>query len=289
MNWFTRQQQQRPQAPQGTQGNPQQQVQQPVGPQGQSGQQVQQTQQPADPFAGFQGMFGTPAQAAAQAPVQQQQQQQQQQQPPAGPQYNGYLGAWNEGAVRQGLAKADFAGRVDPALMQRLTSGDMTALPEVLNGVAREVAYMTLNTSHGFVDRGVQAGLDKFGSGLDDRFRDYQIRNDNTEHEVLSNPAVAPVYQGIKQMIANSDRSLHPDAVTKKAMEWFNTLSSQMTTKQQTEQGAQQQQGAGETDWFAALGGTPAQAQGAPGQQSSQSGTASQSGASAPGAGSGGF
>jgi hypothetical protein len=289
MNWFTRPQQQRPQQQQGQQGNPQQQTQQPVGPQGQQGQGPQQSQQPADPFAGFQGMFGSPAQAAAQAPVQQQQQQQMQQQAPAGPQYAGYLGQWNEGAVRQGLSKADFAGRVDPALMQRLTSGDMSALPEVLNGVAREVTYMTLNTSHGFVDRGVQAGLDKFGGGLDDRFRDYQIRSENNEHEVLSNPAVAPVYQGIKQMIANSDRSLHPEAVTKKAMEWFNTLSSQMTTKQQTEQGAQQQQGAGETDWFAALGGAPAQAQGAPAQQSSQSGAMPQGGAPAPGAGSGGF
>lgn len=206
---------------------------------------------PADPFAPFQQMFNNPAQAQQQ--VSQQNQQQNPTAAPAAPAYDGYVAPWNADRVRQGLGAVDFTRSANPEVMQRITAGDMSALPELLNHVARESTYQALQASHQFVDRGVKTGLDRFGGSLDDRIRDYAVRTDNPEHEVLNNPSVAPMYSAIKQTIAQNNPSFSPAQVNKMAMDWFNTVSTQMTSKNQAQQTAQNP-GPQEPNWAEAFG-----------------------------------
>lgn len=272
MNWMTRmmggQQQQRPGTP--PQG---QQMQGQMPPQGgtpPAGGPDGQPQPSQDPFGSW-DLFGrTPGAQGQQGQVQgqmqqtgQQQQMQQQQQPqgqPQPPAYNGYLAPWNPQNMNQVLGQMDFMQGMNPEIMQKLTGGDLSVLPEMLNHVARSVTARTLQTAHTWVDTGVNNGLDKFRGGMDDYLRDWQIRTDNVEDPALSHPQVAPVYQSIKSYIASSNPQLSPQEVNKQARAWFDNFGK-LTQQQQQQVQQTQNPGPAEPNWAANFGIAPPQQQ----------------------------
>lgn len=166
------------------------------------------------------------------------------------PEYTGFTRAWDGTGVRQRVNSVDFLRGVPQETMQRLSSGDMTALPDIINHAVREVFVASAQTTHGMIDHGVQSGLDRFGGGLDDRFRDYEIRRQNPSNEVMQHPAVAPVFQMLKAQVAQQFPNYSPEQVNAQAQKWFDSLHGAMSGKQQeqTQNNVPKQQ-----DWTASF------------------------------------
>lgn len=176
----------------------------------------------------------------------QQQQQQQQQQP----EYRGFTAPWNADGLRQRVGSIDFLRGVPQETMQRLSSGDMTALPDIINHAVRESYMASAQTTHGMLDRGIQTGLDRFGTGLDDRFRDYEIRRQTPANDVMAHPAVAPVFSMLKSQVAQQFPHLSPEQVSAQAQQWFDGLYGAMNGKQQA---AAQSNAPKQQDWSASF------------------------------------
>jgi len=251
------QQQQQPQHPQASQ---QQQQQRPVNsqmqngfppgdpnnPAGNGGQQQQQQQ--VNPLDDLSSIWTGPQSGQPQKGGQQQQGQQGQQQQV--PDYKGFTQPWNGDGLRQRVTSVDFLRGVPQETMQRLSSGDMTALPDIINHAVRESYIASAQTTHGMIDRGVQTGIDRFGTGLDDRFRDYEIRRQNPANEIMSHPAVAPVFQMLKSQVAQQFPNYSPEQVSAQAQKWFDSLHGAMSGKQQE---ASQSNAPKQQDWTASF------------------------------------
>lgn len=219
-------------------------------PPGDPNNQTQQNQNPLDQLAeiwtGPKQTGGQPQNSGSQQVNQGQQSQGQQSQP----EYSGFTRAWDDTGVRQRVGSVDFLRGVPQETMQRLSSGDMTALPDIINHAVREVFVASAQTTHGMIDRGVQTGLDRFGGGLDDRFRDYEVRRQNPSNEIMSHPAVAPVFQMLKSQVARQFPQYSPEQVSAQAQAWFDSLHGAMAGKQQqnSQSNAPKQQ-----DWAASF------------------------------------
>ena len=212
---------------------------------GQPGNQ-QQSQNPLDALAPQ--IWGEPAK-----PQQGQQGQQPPQgQQPAGPAYDGYLVPWDNGQMQQALGRVDFMRGANQEAMQKVMAGDMSALPDLLNHVGRQAYQMAAQTAHGFVDRGVKTGLDRFGGSLDDRFRDYEVRRQTPDDDLISHPANAPIFEMIKQQVARNNPDMPPQKVKETATQWFKQMGNAINSSQQSQNQNQNQQP--EHDWAAELG-----------------------------------
>lgn len=208
----------------------------------------QQSQNPLDALAPQ--IWGAP-------PTQQGQQQGQQQMPgtpaaPAAPAYDGYTVPWDSGKMNQALQRVDFMQGSNQEAMQKVMAGDMSALPDLLNHVGRQAFMMATQTAHGFVDRGVKTGLDRFGNSLDDRFRDYEVRRQTPDDELIAHPANAPIFEMLKQQVARTNPDMPPQKVKETAMQWFKQMGSAINSSQQSQN--QNQNSTPEHDWAAELG-----------------------------------
>lgn len=221
----------------------------------QQGQQQQEQQQQEDQFGEFRDFFPQANKSNNNSSGQNnnnggQQQQTQQQQQQQGPKYEGYTMAWDNKSVQERLNAADFVGNIDQEMMTKAMSGDAQAFMQVLNTVARNSTMASMRAAHTFVDHGVKTGLDRFDSGLDDRMRSYNIRSNNPEHEILSDPAVQPMVESLKERFSQ-DPSLSPKQINDKVVAYFQKLSGAMGGSQQKQQQQTQDQG---PDWMASLG-----------------------------------
>lgn len=196
--------------------------------------------------------------------------QQQQQQAPA---YDGYTVPWDNGQVNQALQRVNFMNGVNPEIMQKLQSGDLSVLPDVLNHVGRQAYSMAAQTAHGFVDRGVKTGLDRFGGSLDDRFKDYEVRRQTPDDELIAHPANAPVFEMLKSQVQRNNPNYTPQQIKDTATTWFKEMANSMSSRNQ-QQTQSQSKDAGK-NWAAEYGledpqGNPAA--GMPGSQAFQAG-----------------
>ena len=257
-------------------GKPQQQQQQPQGqqvqhpnqPQGQQGEQGQQQQyqpnqnqngsggpagsQQTPQNSNYQGAGGNPANPLdpflkLMTPDPKMLEQQQQQQQPAGLFGDGF----SPENVNKALSGNNFTGSVDPAKMQAALGGDVNAFTEVLNAVAMNAASMSIQASKGMVEHGVKTGTEQFGSGLDSRFREYELRNQTPSNEVLKHPVGKAMHSIVAKQIATANPRMSPSEVNQKAEQMFMEFGKMLNPGQQ--QGDQNQQGQKGTDWNAFL------------------------------------
>jgi len=200
-----------------------------------------------------------------------QQQGEQQQQQPGMPAYDGYTVPWDGGQVNQALQRVNFMQGVNPETMQKLQAGDLSVLPELMNHVGRQAYTMAAQTAHGFVDRGVKTGLDRFGGTLDDRFKDYEVRGQTPDDELIANPANAPIFEMLKSQVQRNNPNYTPKQIKETATSWFKEMTNSMASRdqRQTQNNSQQQS----KNWAAEYGledqqGNPAA--GLPGSQAFQ-------------------
>lgn len=269
-NPFTRPDTQQPQPPNrgGQQGSSQRAPTQQASQQQQSGQpQNPQFQTPTGaPAVGQGGQQQNPLDELGQqiwgAPAQPQNPQQQGQQAlggntggagaPAGPAYEGYTVPWDNNQINTAMQRVDFMQGVEPQILQQLQGGDLSVLPQLLNHVGRRAYSMAAQTAHGFVDRGVKTGLDRFGGTLDDRFKEYEIKRQNPDDELISHPANKPVFEMLKNQVAKNNPNATPEQIKDISTRWFKEMAASMNSNsQQQTQNQTQNQG---TNWAESLG-----------------------------------
>lgn len=222
-------------------------------PQGNGQNQNQQNQNtgPANPLDQFTNIFTPPA-ADPNNP----------QAKPATPGYDGFLGQWDQKVVSERANQLDFTRGIDPSIMEAAMKGDQNAFMQVMNHTSRQAFMAAAQAGHGFADRAVKSGLDKFGGGLDDRIRDYSVRTQNvaTDHPVLSHPAMQPMVNAVKMTIAQNDPKLNPQQVAEMTAQYFDSIGGVYNQSVQAQNN--QQSKSQEKDWLADFGLPPLQQRG---------------------------
>jgi hypothetical protein len=196
------------------------------------------------------------------------QQGQQGQQTPGNPQTPpSMFGQVDPNALKQQLGQVDFASGMDPSIVQKALGGDQQAFMDAMNSVARNVFQHSLQMSQGMVEHGVKFGTEQMTSGLDSRFRDYELRNQTVDNPALNHPFGQAMLTGIKQQIAKANPKLSAREVHQKAIEAMSTFTDQMYQSNQQQQNSQNPQPA-EKDWLSSF--MPDEFGGQSGQQGGQ-------------------
>lgn len=210
---------------------------------GQQGQQQQQQQQQTNPLDQFTSFFQSQQNNGGQDSTQNGGQ-------PAKPNYDGFIAPWDTNTVSQRAQQLDFTRGMNPEIIQKALGGDPQAFMEAMNHVARQAFIGSTQAAHGFADRATKTGLERFSGSLDDRFREYGVRNQTVgTNPIYDHPAVKPMVDALKFQIASSDPKLSPEQVAKKVDEYFNTMGNSFTTQSQQSQSATTQ--SKEPDWLA--------------------------------------
>ena len=143
------------------------------------------------------------------------------------------LGQLDPAAFKQQVSQANFAAAIPQETMQKAISGDPTAFAEAINTAAREAFAAAAQLSHGLVEHGARTAAERVNSSLDSRIRNFQIKSQNTSHEALAHPAVAPMLNAVKMQIAQSNPQLTPEAVQRQAEQYFTQMADVLVAPKQ--------------------------------------------------------
>jgi len=124
--------------------------------------------------------------------------------------------------------KMNFAGNIDPALMQKAMSGDQQAFAAVLNRVAQSSFTASAQVLTGILEQAFKKNNGRWDGSLDSRFRNLQLTNTRSTNPVLQHPAAAPLLEGMKATIAAKDPTMRPEEVARKAEEYFGAFTDMM-------------------------------------------------------------
>jgi hypothetical protein len=139
------------------------------------------------------------------------------------------LGPMDPNAFRQQISTANFASSIPAETMQKAVSGDVNAFAEAINFAAREAFAAAAQLSHGLVEHGSRTAAERLNGTLDSRIRNFQIKTQNTNHEALSHPAVAPMLNAVKMQLATSNPQLTPEQVQQQAEAYFTQVADVLT------------------------------------------------------------
>lgn len=140
-----------------------------------------------------------------------------------------YLGPMDPNAFRQQLANVNFASNIPQETVQKAMSGDAQAFSDAINAATREAFAAAAQLSHGLVEHGARTAAERLNGTLDSRIRNFQIKTQNTNHEALAHPAVAPMLNAVKMQIAQSNPQLTPEAVQQQAEQYFTQMADVLT------------------------------------------------------------
>lgn len=139
------------------------------------------------------------------------------------------LGPMDPAAFRQQVSTANFASGIPAETIQKAISGDATAFSEAINLAAREAFAAAAQLSHGLVEHGSRTAAERLNGTLDSRIRNFQIKTQNTNHEALTHPAVAPMLNAVKMQIATSNPQMSPEQVQQQAETYFTQMADVLT------------------------------------------------------------
>ena len=133
---------------------------------------------------------------------------------------------------REQVANANFAASIPAETLQKAMSGDVTAFQEAINSAAREAFAAATQMSQGLAEHASRTAAERALGQVDSRVRNQLLKAQNTNNEVLSNPAVSPVFNAVKAQIAQAQPHLSPDAVQKAAEGYFTEMATALTAPQ---------------------------------------------------------
>ena len=140
-----------------------------------------------------------------------------------------FLGPMDPAAFRQQLSTVNFASNIPQETVQKAMSGDAQAFADAINAATREAFAAAAQLSHGLVEHGARTAAERVNGSLDSRIRNFQIKTQNTNHEALAHPAVAPMLNAVKMQIAQSNPQLTPEAVQQQAETYFTQMADVLT------------------------------------------------------------
>jgi hypothetical protein len=135
-------------------------------------------------------------------------------------------------AFKQQVQSANFAASIPPEMLQRAVAGDTQALMDAINHASREAFSAATTLSHGLSEHAAREAATRVDGMLDGRIRNSLIRGQNTSNEVLSKPAVAPIFNAVKAQIAQNNPQLSPEMVQQSAEQYFMEMSNEITAPQ---------------------------------------------------------
>lgn len=150
------------------------------------------------------------------------------------------LGPLNPETFKQQVASANFAANIPADTIQKAISGDAQAFADAINSAAREAFAAAAQLSHGLVEHGSRTAAERVNGSLDSRIRNFQIKSQNTSHEALAHPAVAPMLNAVKMQIATSNPQLSPDQVQQQAETYFTQMADVLTAPKRAAETAAQ-------------------------------------------------
>ena len=139
------------------------------------------------------------------------------------------LGQLDPAAFRQQVSQANFTASIPQETIQKAISGDAQAFADAINHASREAFAAAAQLSHGLVEHGSRTAAERVNGTLDSRIRNFQIKSQNTNHEALTHPAVAPMLSAVKMQIASSNPQLSPDQVQRQAEDYFTQMADVLT------------------------------------------------------------
>lgn len=135
-------------------------------------------------------------------------------------------------AFKQQVQSANFAASIPPETLQKAMAGDAQAFMDAINHASREAFSAATTLSHGLSEHAARTAAERVNGTLDGRIRSSLIRGQNTSNEVLSKPAVAPIFNAVKAQIAQNNPQLSPEMVQQSAEQYFMEMSTEITAPQ---------------------------------------------------------
>lgn len=130
-----------------------------------------------------------------------QQQQQQQSQ--------GLFDDLNQEQLNKAFTSMDFMRNVDPAQLQKLQSGDMSALGPILNGAIQQAMQQSFGMSRMLVEQGTSRAGKTWQQQVEAQISNRQIADGlGQQNKLWHNPAIAPV----RDMAIQRFRAAYPGA-----------------------------------------------------------------------------
>jgi hypothetical protein len=137
---------------------------------------------------------------------------------------------------KQQVNQANFAAAIPQEMLQKAMSGDAQAFAEAINTAAREAFSAAAQLSHGLAEHGARTAAQRLDAGLDGRIKQYQIKSQNTSNQALAHPAVAPMLNAAKMMIAQSNPQLSPEQIQSQAEQYFTQMADVLVAPKQQAQ-----------------------------------------------------
>lgn len=152
--------------------------------------------------------------------------------------------------IQKTVGSVNFAQGVDPAKVQAALGGDQNAFMEVLNSVAQSAVSASVQMSHGMVEKGVQTGAERFTGDLDSRFRDFTLRNQNTDNPALKHPVGKALLSTVSKQIAEANPRMSAEEVHSHATKMFGDFFKLGSTPSESQLQEQNKGKPAEMDWM---------------------------------------
>lgn len=147
-----------------------------------------------------------------------------------------YLQPLDPAAFKEQVNQANFAASIPQETIQKAISGDPKAFADAINTAAREAFAAAAQLSHGLAEHGARTAAERLDTNLDGRIKQFQIRSQNTSNQALAHPAVAPMLNAAKMMIAQSNPQLSPEQIQTQAEQYFTQMADVLVAPKQQAQ-----------------------------------------------------
>jgi hypothetical protein len=156
--------------------------------------------------------------------------------------------------VHEQVATLDFTTKISPELLGKAASGDVDALRDALNQVARQtLAGSTINSGR-LINDGFTTYSRNVDQALPGRIKSLRLQDATSENPILSHPAVKPMVAGIRHMIMQKLPHASADEIQAATEEYFTNIGAAFTAKDAQSQKAALQKTEDNTDWLKLLG-----------------------------------
>lgn len=162
-------------------------------------------------------------------------------------QQEGLFGGMTREAIQTHAKSANFAEGLNPEVVQKALGGDVQAFMDAINTVTQNAFAASVQASQGLVEHGVKTGTDRFSSGLDSRFKDYELRNKNSSNKALQHPMGKAFMKMVGSQIATANPQMSAEEIHSKSEEMFLQFAQQINAKPE---GQQDPNAKPEQDWL---------------------------------------
>jgi len=153
--------------------------------------------------------------------------------------------------------KVDFSKAVTPETLSAITAGGpeaAQALVTALNAVAQQGYAQSAMATAKIVDQALQEQAKNFQRDLPNQVKRFSVsENMAATNPLLSNPAVQPMAEALKEMLIRKNPNATAAEINTQIGDYFSTLGSAFAPKP-AETPAQKQARANEVDWSSFLG-----------------------------------